>query len=573
MSKFLFVSNATSIRKKILYTLLVFLLLVWGYSTYSVMQIKGLIASTDEIVNDKVEMVQLTNDLLQSVEVRSLNANLYLLSGLQTYKDTFHTSSQNAKEISEQLKKYDDYSEISKGVDSAIKWSETVEGTVFSLYENGDIEGAKESLSNLNDQVRELYSIYKSFSDTKNEEIDSYGAGIIKEMSFIKSSLTVGSYMFTLFSIFMILYLANNISKPINKIMNRIESITERELNHEPLEVTSKDETKRLADSVNTMNEQMVLIIGKIKTESNSITGDSNNLRKAEEQVTSDILLTSEAIEQIANGAEEQASSIAQLRSLMQDFMNNVKSANDNSVKVQSHSQSVQEMTTKTLFRSHAFILINETEEQIYKIDGIVKEAANRVEGLNTRTREITKLVEVITDIADQTNLLALNAAIEAARAGEQGKGFAVVADEVRKLAEQVSHSVSDISTIVQTIQDETNHVTQSLVEGYKEVEKGSHQTNNASRSYREISSAVNEMVTNINSVSTNLQNIADSTTSIDLAIENIAAVSEQSAASSQQTADAIQAVSSSMDYIADATKNLSKTANELQHIVTGFKL
>ena len=567
MSKFLFVSNATSIRKKILYTLLVFLLLVWGYSTYSVMQIKGLIASTDEIVNDKVEMVQLTNDLLQSVEVRSLNANLYLLSGLQTYKDTFHTSSQNAKEISEQLKKYDDYSEISKGVDSAIKWSETVEGTVFSLYENGDIEGAKESLSNLNDQVRELYSIYKSFSDTKNEEIDSYGAGIIKEMSFIKSSLTVGSYMFTLFSIFMILYLANNISKPINKIMNRIESITERELNHEPLEVTSKDETKRLADSVNTMNEQMVLIIGKIKTESNSITGDSNNLRKAEEQVTSDILLTSEAIEQIANGAEEQASSIAQLRSLMQDFMNNVKSANDNSVKVQSHSQSVQEMTTK------GQDLINETEEQIYKIDGIVKEAANRVEGLNTRTREITKLVEVITDIADQTNLLALNAAIEAARAGEQGKGFAVVADEVRKLAEQVSHSVSDISTIVQTIQDETNHVTQSLVEGYKEVEKGSHQTNNASRSYREISSAVNEMVTNINSVSTNLQNIADSTTSIDLAIENIAAVSEQSAASSQQTADAIQAVSSSMDYIADATKNLSKTANELQHIVTGFKL
>lgn len=567
MSKFLFVSNATSIRKKILYIFLVFLLLVWVYSAYAIMQIKGLIASTDEIVNEKVEMVQLTNELLKSVEVRVLNANLYLLSGVQTYKDTFHTSSQNAKEISEQLKKYDDYSEIAKGVESAIKWSETVEGTVFSLYESEDIKGAKESLSNLNDQVKELYSIYKSFSDTKNEEIDSYGASIIKEMSFLKSALTVGIYVFNIFSIFIILYLANNISKPINKIMNRIESITERELNHEPLKVTSKDETKRLADSVNTMNEQMLLILSKIKTESNSITGNSNNLREASEQVTSDILLTSEAIEQIANGAEEQATSTAQLRSLMQDFMSNVKSANDNSVKVQAHSQSVQEMTTK------GQDLINETEQQIYKVDEIVKEAANRVEGLNTKTREITKLVEVITDIADQTNLLALNAAIEAARAGEQGKGFAVVADEVRKLAEQVSHSVSNISTIVQSIQDETNHVTQSLVEGYKEVEKGSQQTNNASKSYREISSAVNEMVTNINSVTTNLQCIADSTTSIDLAIENIAAVSEQSAASSQQTSAAIQEVSSSMGSIADAAKNLNKTANELQHIVTGFKL
>ena len=567
MSKFLFVSNATSIRKKILYTLLVFLILVWVYCTYSVMQIKGLIASTDEIVNDKVETVQLTNELLQSVESRVLNAHLYLLTGIQIYKDTFHTSSQNAKEISEQLKKYDDYSEISKGVDSAIKWSETVAGTVFPLYESGDIEGAKESLNNLNEQAKELYSIYKSFADDKNEEIDSYSVDIIENMSFAKSSLIVGAYVFTFFGVVMILYLANNISKPINKIMNRIESITERELNHEPLEGTSKDETKRLADSVNTMNEQMLLMIGKIKAESNSITDDSNKLREASEQVTSDISLTSEAIEQIADGAEEQASSIAQLRSLMLDFMNIVKSANDNSVKVQSHSQTVQEMTTK------GQDLINETEEQIYKIDGIVKEAANRVEGLNTKTREITKLVEVITDIADRTNLLGLNAAIEAARAGEQGKGFAVVAGEVRNLAEQVNHSVSDISTIVQTIQDETNHVTQSLVEGYKEVEKGSHQTNNASRSYKEISSAVNEMITNINSVSTNLQNIADSTTSIDLAIENIAAVSEQSAASSQQTADAIQGVSSSMGYIADATKNLSKTANELQQIVIGFKL
>mgnify|MGYP003309138426 CR=1 FL=1 len=567
MSKFLFISNASSIRKKILYSCLVFLLLVWVYFTYSVMQIKGLIASTDEIINDKVEMVQLTNDLLQSVEVKALSANTYLLSGAQVYKDVFHTSSQNAKEISEQLKGYADYSEISKGVELDIEWIETIEGTVFPLYESGDKEGAAESLSNLNNQIREIHSIYKSFADTKNEEIDSYGTSIIKEMSFLKSSLIVGGTVLTIFSIFMILYLANNISKPINKIMNRIESITERELNHEPLKVTSKDETKRLADSVNTMNEQMLLILGKIKTESNSITDDSNNLREASEQVTSDILLTSEAIEQIANGAEEQASSTAQLRSLMQDFMSNVKSANDNSVKVQSHSQSVQEMTTK------GQDLINKTEEQIYKIDSIVKEAANRVEGLNTKTREITKLVEVITDIADQTNLLALNAAIEAARAGEQGKGFAVVADEVRKLAEQVSHSVSNISTIVQTIQDETNHVTQSLVEGYKEVEKGSQQTNNASRSYREISSAVNEMVTNINSVTTNLQSIADSTTSIDFAIENIAAVSEQSAASSQQTSAAMQEVSSSMDSIADVAKNLSKTANELQHIVTGFKL
>lgn len=567
MNRFLFIRNAKSLRKKILFSFFIFILLIWIYSTGGVLQLKQLMKSTDEIVNSKVEMVQLTNDLLQTVEVRSIVVHNYLLSGTEAYRDLFREYSQRAVDASEALKQYDDYTEIAEGVELGINWNKTIEAEVISLYESGDAEGALDKLNSLTETALELHTIYKSFADKKNEEINTDGTEIIHQMQLLRTALTVAGYLITIIIMIITLYLSKDISKPINKVMNRIEAITKGELDHEPLELTAKDETKRLADSVNTMSDQMALIIGKIKTESNSIASDSNNLREASEQITSDISLTSEAIEQIADGADEQAVSTAQLRTLMQDFMSNVQSANDNSLKVQSHSQSVQEMTTK------GQDLINETEEQIYKIDSIVKEVANRVEGLNNKTREITKLVEVITDIADQTNLLALNAAIEAARAGEQGKGFAVVADEVRKLADQVSQSVSNISTIVQTIQDETNHVTQSLIEGYKEVEKGSQQTNNASRSYREISSAVNEMVTNINSVSTNLQNIADSTTSIDLAIENIAAVSEQSAASSQQTSAAIQEVSSSMDSIADAAKNLSKTANELQHIVTGFKL
>lgn len=567
MHKLLFISNATSIRKKILYCFLIFLLLVWVYTTYSVFQIKDLSSSTDSIVNDKVEAVQLTNNLMQSLEVRSLNANLYIQNGAASLKESFHSSSVKAKEIVEQLKDYDDYSEISSAVDLAIKWTDVVENTVFPMYDSGDTEGAKAKLYELNEQVREMYITYKTFAEKKSTEINTDGNLIIKDMNSLSTVLTIVSYACSIFTIVVVILLANNISRPINKVVDRIEAITERELNHEPLEVKSNDETKRLADSVNTMSKQMAAIINHIKSESDIVTSNSENLKESAEQVTREISLTSEAIEQIANGAEEQASSTAQLRSLMQDFMGNVQLASDDSLKVQAHSQNVHEMTTK------GQDLINETEQQIYKIDGIVKEAANRVEGLNTKTREITQLVDVITAIADQTNLLALNAAIEAARAGEQGKGFAVVADEVRKLAEQVTHSVSNISTIVQTIQEETNSVTRSLVEGYKEVEKGSQQTNYASRSYREISSAVSEMVANINNVTTNLQNIADSTSSIDLAIENIAAVSEQSAAGSQQTAATIQEVSASMDSVSNAAKDLSKTADTLKNIVSHFKL
>ena len=567
MRKLLFISNATSIRKKILYSFLVFLLTVWVYNTYSILQLKALSGYTDDIVNDKVEVVQLTNELMQSLEVRSLDANLYLLTGKDPIKESFLLANNEAKEIVEKLETYGDSSEISLAAKSAMDWSEYIVGTVFPMYEDGDIEGAKKKLEEKNNQLEEIYASYKSFAETKNIEIEEQGNSVVGYMDSLGRVLTICSYFCTMITGFMVFYLANNISKPINKIVNRIEAITNQELNHEPLEIKTKDETKRLADSVNTMSQQMSGIINHLKKESDTVTINSDSLKESSEQVTREISLTSEAIEQIANGAEEQASSTAQLRSLMQDFMSNVQTANQDSITVQSHSKDVQEMTIK------GQDLINETEQQIYKIDGIVKEAADRVEGLNTKTREITQLVDVITAIADQTNLLALNAAIEAARAGEQGKGFAVVAGEVRNLAEQVTQSVSNISTIVQTIQDETNSVTQSLIEGYKEVEKGSQQTNYASRSYREISSAVREMVANINNVTTNLQNIADSTSSIDLAIENIAAVSEQSAAGSQQTAATIQEVSASMDSVSKAAKDLSNTADVLKDIVYSFKL
>jgi len=105
--------------------------------------------------------------------------------------------------------------------------------------------------------------------------------------------------------------------------------------------------------------------------------------------------------------------------------------------------------------------------KQMKQIDSIIADAVQKVQNLEENSNEISNLTLVIKDIADQTNLLSLNAAIEAARAEEHGKGFAVVADEVKKLSEQVSSSVGEITTIVSTIQSETKTVVTTLNSGY----------------------------------------------------------------------------------------------------------
>ncbi|WP_342441644.1 methyl-accepting chemotaxis protein [Lysinibacillus sp. FSL K6-0057] len=272
-------------------------------------------------------------------------------------------------------------------------------------------------------------------------------------------------------------------------------------------------------------------------------------------------------MQELASGTETQASTTGDLAETMTAFKRSIHETTQEGIELSKHSSHVQNLTV-----SGKSLMVQSTK-QMATINEIVLDSVKKVENLNEQSAEISKLVSVIDDISNQTNLLALNAAIEAARAGEHGKGFAVVADEVRKLAEQVQFSVTDIATIVHRIQGETGNVTSALQTGYEEVKKGTTQLDQTNETFEKISDAVEDMIDNITTISTNLNQLAQNSETINASIDDMASISQESAAGVEQTTATVEETAATMDEIARSANQLAGMAEELNTQLQQFKI
>ena len=289
---------------------------------------------------------------------------------------------------------------------------------------------------------------------------------------------------------------------------------------------------------INNVGESLENIVSQVTDVVNATASASNQI--------------SSSSEEMAAGAQEQSSQAAEVATAVEQMTSTIIETSKNA-----------ENATHTAKKSGEIAkeggkVVNQTVQGMIRIAEVVKQSADTVQALGKSSDQIGEIIQVIDDIADQTNLLALNAAIEAARAGEQGRGFAVVADEVRKLAERTTKATKEIALMIKQIQKDTSGAVESMQLGTVEVEKGKALADRAGVSLSEIISGAQEVVDIITQVATASQEQSSAAEQISKNIESISTVTHQSA--------------SGVHEIARASEDLNRLTNNLSDMVSHFK-
>ncbi|GAX91184.1 methyl-accepting chemotaxis protein [Effusibacillus lacus] len=362
-------------------------------------------------------------------------------------------------------------------------------------------------------------------------------------------------------------FISRMISKPMVAMAGIAELIASGDLTADEIKVKNRDEIGDLANSFNQMARNLRNLIRQVGSSAEQVAAASEELTASAEQ-------TSKATEQIASTIQEVAvGSEKQVRSVDES----AKAINEMSVGVQQIAANAQNVSSTAIqaseIASEGNQAIQTVVRQMNSISSTVNGLADAVKGLGERSQEIGQIVEVITSIAAQTNLLALNAAIEAARAGEHGRGFAVVADEVRKLAEQSAQSAQQIADLITSIQGETNNAVQTMETATKEVADGIKVVTTAGESFKEIQRFVNEVASQIEEVSASSQQMSAGTEQVVNSINVITEAAETAAAGTQNVSAAAEEQLASMEEITASASALSKMAEELQTLVGKFKV
>lgn len=455
------------------------------------------------------------------------------------------------------------------------------DGTILAHPKNSELNF--QPISKLN--VPELTDLSKDGSfetelngedyvlNTITSEIDGWKyitvikkAEILSTATYIRTMLFIVGGIFAILAVITSIVMSLRITKSLKKISDLSLAMSKGDLTQQ-VAIKANDEIGDMGENFNIMSNSLKETIRKISQESQQLSATSEELAASSIENQTASTEISESIQLVATGADEQDAAMKNAVGIINEVF---KRVDDVTVSMGNVKDSIHYSTETAKQGSE---VVEQTVSQMSEIDKNVSSSAEKISKLNEKSNEIRQISLMIQSISEQTNLLALNAAIEAARAGEHGKGFAVVADEVRKLAEQSSNSALQINSIIHDINEGIEDSMDLVNLGVSSAKEGMKLVNESGKAFGEIMDSILTGTTKISEASIAMENMKNHIKEVVVHIEEVSKTSIEVNNYSQNVAASSEEMSASMEEVSAVSQELARMSNELEVAIQQFKL
>jgi methyl-accepting chemotaxis protein len=358
------------------------------------------------------------------------------------------------------------------------------------------------------------------------------------------------------------MYMANN----FKKLASKMGIVANGDLTVVSENNSGRNEIAEMSASFGSMLENLKRLVQEIYSNSNTTAATAGQLSASTEEINSTTEQISLSVDEIAKGSLSLSHSAAETKEQTDELINSIKTISSLA------ASSVQKASEVNAMAKQGSISAKIANEKMVAIKNNVNSSGKSIEELVEKSKQINRVIEVITKMSNKTDLLALNAAIEAARAGEAGKGFGVVAGEIRKLAEESQKSASQIDKMINEVVTTVENVVTIMQTSSQEVEASTGIVNEALLALDHISQNVLELTSHIEMISNDTEQQLRASELVQESISTVSTVAEESAAASEEVATSIQETRINMQLVATSAHDLAMNAEQLRAIVLKFK-
>ncbi|MGE7932912.1 methyl-accepting chemotaxis protein [Viridibacillus arvi] len=559
------------IGKKILLGFTLMVILIGISSIFTVKHTREINQSLDELVDRRFVQIRLVDDIQYEMALQGSYLRGYLLQkhskSLESLRDHQVIFDEKLAEL-ESIAQSDTMKElVADSITAKQEFDRYTKETIYA-HQTGNVIKAtqlmNEQIQPINDKI---LSNAEDMLTYQNEHLEKIQLDAIDKTNYATLSAIINFIVNLVVATVICIIITRMISTPVRKLNEGVKLIAKGDLSQPEIIIRTKDELRELADSFNEMKQNLRHLIlatnnsaEHLSTSAAELSASTEEVSQTSENVSTSIETTSLNASMSSAAAKESVIAMDETASGVQRITESTQTLHTTAIDTLSIAEEGQ----------NKLIDAKEQMQNIYDATVLVTELTKQ---LGLQTAEIENITKVITGITEQTNLLALNAAIEAARAGEHGKGFAVVADEVRKLAEESKLSANKIVNLTATIQRDTKNVETGVSQGLKTVEEGVKIIEQADVSFHSITGAVRSMTSQIEDISAASEEISASAEEVAASISEIANHSDGTSVQIEAVSSSIEEQVASMQEVHSIAQDLNAKSVSLQKEIQQFKL